>query len=564
MSASWTFPKWSGTYADPLAAAGLAVLIERLLGDGSAVRLEEQGDLFRVTGRELDYEQADYGTLQRNPLFQYVRVKADDPDCPEHHYYDYPLQKHLHDQQRERNKKSKAANQLLEEDPEQGETADPRFPYVQRIHMLQGFGARNKLYLEITRADADAFRNTLIERLRLLESGQSRTSAKTPFQPSVSALSVFNPIVGKGIHRLKADGAGRGSLSGGYVDWFEEWLRFIGSDRLLYGFLVGDDIKMSVPVPADITLDKLEILKGEKLTAAWHSRKVDVFLVFDQVEFLLKKSGVREENPWISFGKRPNEVISAVQTGYFKSLGSGKAVTNISSLGLPGWFPVESFEDVELWQSLIEEHRKILQLLDEEKSEEAALLSLYREFLSASDWRVFLEFLGAYGCLVSRRRERGRPIRSFTISHLEGLLMKAETHLPLADVLGNEGFRKVAAAMKQATVSEQFQKSKGAQVFDIKYGLFQEIKRKARFPEQLISVIAEFVNEYNYENARRAEQLKDRGGRRRKNVTLEELDQLNQLFIDHRKYSETIAMLLIAYASASSGEKSHSEENQED
>ena len=82
---------------------------------------------------------------------------------------------------------------------------------------------------------------------------------------------------------------------------------------------------------------------------------------------------------------------------------------------------------------------------------------------------------------------------------------------------------------------------------------FQKIKRKACFPEQLISVIAEFVSEYNYENARRAERLKnEKAGRRRTSVSVQDLDQLNQLFIDYASpnASETIAMMLIAYASA--------------
>ncbi|KEO83529.1 hypothetical protein [Tumebacillus flagellatus] len=569
MATSWILPKWSGTYADSLAAVGLAVLIGRLVGDDQKVRILEENDSFRVTGPELNIEQVDFVGLQSRPAFQYARLKDDteDPDCPDTGYLDYPQQKRLYEIWRERNKQSKAANDLLDENPEQVTGYNRRFPHIQRINMLQGFGARNKLYLDITKADGDAFRNTVIERLKLLESGQARTTAKTPFQPSVSDLQVFNPMVGKGVNRLKADSASRGSLPGGYVDWFDEWLRFIGSEHVLNGFSVGDDIKMSVPVPADISIDKLQEMALENLTAAWHSRKVDLFVVMDQVAFLLKMSGKNRVDPWIPFGKRPNEIISAVQTGYFKSLGSGKAVTNISSLGLPGWFPVETDDDVELWRELLHEHRRVLQLLDEEKSEEAALLNLYRDFLSAGDWRAFLEFLGAYGCLVMRRRERGRPIRSFTINHLEGLLMKGneeQKRLPIAEVIRNEGFRNVAAAMKQATVSEQFHKSKGNQVFDIKYGLFQEIKRKARFPEQLVAVVSEFVSEYNFENARRSEQLKDRQGRRRKNVSLDDLDKLNQLFIEHHRYSETIAMLLIAYASASSGEKSDSQENEEE
>lgn len=569
MPSNWILPKWSGSYADTLAAVGLAVLIESLGGEGDRVKIQERGDAFLITGPPLNYEQLDVQQIQTHPLFHYVLLKENDPDCPSH-YYDYLKQRRLQELAKERSKKSKKAKALLvenvEEDAEQVEAPDPQFAYFQRINMLQGFGARNKLYLDFSKADIEALRETLVSRLTLFESGQSRPSAKTPFQPTVSALQVFNPVVGKGINRPKADGTMRGSLSGAYVDWFEEWLRFIGSDHMLYGFKIGDDIKMSVPVPAEISLEKLFVLKGEKLTAAWHSRKVDLFLVMNQVSVLLDKSGFQGENPWIPKGKRPNEVISAVQTAYFKSLGSGKAVTNISSLGLPGWFPVESHDDVELWRDLLEEHRKVLQWLDEDKSEEAALLTVYRDFLCAGNWRAFLDFLGAYGCLVMRRREKERAIRSFSIKHLEGLLMRGEeSHLPIVDVIQNAGFKNIAAALKQATVGEQYHKTKRSQVFEIHYGLFQEIKRKAKFPEQLLAVIMGFVNEYNYENARRAEQLhkQEKSGRRRTTVSLDDLNQFCELMQTHRKHSETIAMMLIAYASASSGQKSDDSDIQE-
>lgn len=116
------------------------------------------------------------------------------------------------------------------------------------------------------------------------------------------------------------------------------------------------------------------------------------------------------------------------------------------------------------------------------------------------------------------------------------------------DIVEDPGFRAVAGAIRQSTVTEQYHKSKGNQVFEIEYGLFQDFKRKARFPEQFVGALSEFVNSYNAQNARREEQLKGKGGRRRSRLTVSDLDRVIELIDKHG--SESVAMLLIAYGSA--------------
>jgi hypothetical protein len=428
----------------------------------------------------------------------------------------------------------------------------PRFFLFQKFNILQGISARNKLIEELTAAEANEVLCAVKAKLKALADGQLLIDTPTKFDPKVAAVQVFNPTVGKGINRVKSDSAARGPLPGAFTDWFEEWLRFIGSDMIMAGYSLGEDIKMTVPIPARAGFRHLYRLTKLQTTPAWTSRKSDLYAVFDLIGFLLEKSDQQSESGWsygIDRGSSPRDVFSTIQTAYFKSLGSAKPVSNISSIGLPNWFPVHDEEDIFRWKRMVEEHRKIVQLLDEDKSEEAELLHLYRDFLSASDWYTFLHFLGGYGCLIMGRRERKKPIRSFHRANLEELLRVAD--LKITEVLKNQGFRNIAKAMKQATVSEQYQKSKGNQVFEIKYGLFQELKRKAKFREELLTVISEFISEFNYENARREEQLKDKPGRRRKRVSMEDMEQFADLLdkYSEKKHTEAIGMLLIAFAS---------------
>lgn len=116
------------------------------------------------------------------------------------------------------------------------------------------------------------------------------------------------------------------------------------------------------------------------------------------------------------------------------------------------------------------------------------------------------------------------------------------------EIVDDPGFRAVAGAIRRSTVTEQYHKSQGNQVFEIEYGLFQDFKRKARFPDQFIGALSEFVNIYDAQNARREEQLKGKAGRRRSRLSVAELDSVVDLIDRHG--SETVAMLLIAYGSA--------------
>lgn len=550
--------KRTDTYADTLVAVGLTKMLWAITG-GLATEINEETSRYRVTLPDpLHLETTDFSILQRNPLYKFIQTKPEETAPKGTESFDYITTKAHADAVREARKRRKAGENLIEIG------APPSIFYVyQKLNILQGISARNKLLEEIVNAKENDLAHAIYNKLTALGNGQLPGDVSTKFSPKVAAVQVFNPAVGKGINRPKTDGATRASLPTAFVDWFEEWLRFIGSDVVLSGYTIGDDIKMSVPVPAKTTYANLSLLEKLETTPAWTSRKSDLFAVFDLVNFLLRKSDENLDSDWrysVPVGGTPRDVFSSIQTAYFKSLGSAKPVSNISSIGLPDWFPVRNVSHIQLWQAMIDEHRSILRLLDEDKSEEAELLHLYRDFLSATDWLSFLGFLGAYGCLIMSRRDRNKPIRSFSQYNLEELFKMAQTRLPVADVIRNQGFRNIAKAIKQATVSEQYLKSKGQQVFEIKYGLFQEIKRKAKFREELLAVIGEFVTEFNYENARREEQLKDKPGRRRKRVSMQDLEKLAELFdkFPGQKETETIAMLLIAFAS-SKDEKANDE-----
>ncbi|MGO0063470.1 hypothetical protein ACTID9_26295 [Brevibacillus fluminis] len=543
--------KRTGTYADTLAAVGLTKMLRVLQGgDSSLVSVTEQSSRFGVKlAKPLELNEEGVSILQRDPLYYFIATKPGE-NAPEGIVpYDYVANKAIIDAYHEARKRKKGG-----EEQEELPNVSSKFYVYQKVHILQGISARNKLLEEIVFAKQEELAQAVIAKLEALANGKLPGEVATKFNPKVAAVQVFNPSVGKGVNRLKADGAARGPLPSSFIDWFEEWLRFIGSDIVLSGNSIGDDIKMNVVVPAKASYRHLNELEELKFSYVRTSRKADILAVFDLVLFLVGKADVPTDSEWgyrVHVGETPRDVFSAVQTAYFKSLGSAKPISNIASIGLPQWFKVQGEADIVRWETLIKEHRDVLFLLNEDFTEEAELLHLYRDFLSSDEWQSFLRFLGSYGCWCMKRREADKPARSFMKNHLEELFTLSQPRLPVVEIINNKGFQNIAKAIRQATVSEQYAKAKGRQIFEVKYGLFQEIKRKAKFREELLAVISDFINEFNYENARREEQLREAPGRRRKRVSMQDLQEFAELMdrFPNQKETEAIAMLLIAFAS---------------
>ena len=72
----------------------------------------------------------------------------------------------------------------------------------------------------------------------------------------------------------------------------------------------------------------------------------------------------------------------------------------------------------------------------------------------------------------------------------------------------------------------------------------QDWKRVVEQPDKLVAAISDFVQQYNAENARHAEESRER----RSNVTTKDLDNVLDLIKNHDPY--LVGMLLLAYGYA--------------
>ena len=556
-------PKTTQTYADVLYTLGLADLMA-IVGlediEPRQVGIKDVGDSYVVAvNRPLNPD------LVKNkpviPGYPYLILKSGSTNAPVGgELVDYEHEKMIEQVYKKylessgKSKKGKKTDVNLEQEAEPPKPRSDLQVLKTFNSMRMGSDIYNKLHNAIRKESQMGY--VIWRRLSMLSEEKSEEPVTEDFKEPeellslATSLQLFNPIAGKGIHRPKPDGTGLGSFPKLWVDWFSEWMKIRAMHIGMSSYRVGDDTKIMVMTPGDIPLHEIKALRRELLKERLYgSIKLEIGASLFLAEMLVKHSEEYDKGTGTVQlrNRRPNQVLKGVYTAYFKNLGNASAVMNLSFLGLPGWLPVASKEDAEALIEILEEHRLCLSAPDESHSDEVFLLAQYRDFLSGGKLDDLLVFLADFGPFVMQRIDKKKWVKRFTIPNLRRLLMAYDAEdkeIKLQEIFDNQGFLNLATAIRKATVSAQFRKAQGTDAFNIHYSLAQEWKRKVKFKNELVVKISDFVQQYNEENARHAEQDKER----RKNITTEDLNQVFQL-IDSKGH-ELVGMLLLAYGYA--------------
>ncbi len=537
-------PKRTQTYADVLVAVGLAKLLS-LWPQTNSIQLRDRGAHYQLLlSKPLDWKQARQAPL--GPVYPYILFKPTDPKPKAaSELIDYSHERQIEEAYRKyveatRNRESKQAAQVAETAPPTPREDLQLFKDFNSLRM--GSPAYSKLYLALEEIPEELPLLVLNRLSDLLPSGVTVEWTKVP-KPNLpaSSLQLFSPITGKGVHRPKADGAGVGQFSKKLIDWFEEWMKYIAMHVILSSHRAGDNTIVLAIAPEDISLDGLATVRRELLRKGlWGNLKVEINATLSIAQSLIANSEFANRGVIRLRGRRPNQLVRGIYISYFKSLGTGKALMNNAFLGIPGWFPIETQEDADAWLAILDEHSRLIRGLAENKSDHLPLLVAYRDFISGGRLKDLLDFLVSYGIMTMSHLEDRRWVRHTTKS-LRRLLMSYQ----LRSVIDNSGFQNIAAAIRRSTVSAQYRKAiSGKQVFEIKYGLAQEWKQKMRFKDKFVAALADFVQQYNNENARHVEQDKET----RPRITTRDLDQVIDLIEQYG--SELVGMLLLAYGYA--------------
>ncbi|MEW6276155.1 MAG: hypothetical protein AB1556_13735 [Bacillota bacterium] len=554
--------KRTGTFADVFLAYGLAALLESILecfveGD-HWVRIRDGGAYYAVElSHPLEEKWVD------NAPFQVLAPYIDTGRAGQQVPAGLPAAM-IVDYQQEWNKFREYIQipQNVREKMPPEEMArvkpHPQFPIFAWVgeRRMQALGSYNGLVLRWQEARAQFAENLrhILLLFALPEGGPEaienawRKKMKelgVPAKSDATLLQLFNPSQGKGQNEAKASRLEMGNIKS---FWLLEYLKAVGMYRCAVPRRVQgtDDRKTYALAPVNIRLGANDAVLAAFQDALWNDTavKMDVLAALRYTECFLDYCQAAKEMDLLAelLGQGPEDFIAGMYVAYYKSLGQASAVMNLSFLELPRWMRVESPDDVNLYREVIAEHENIIRNIDEEKGG-YDLLTCYRDFLSGGKWDAFFDFTAAYSAYLTRELDRENyRVKPFTTRNLEVLILKSNE--PLAPILETPGFRNIAEAIRRSTIIPQY-RGRSESEYDIRYGLGQQLKRKALYNDEFIAALSEFMQSYNAENARVYEKT---GSQYRKNILTSDIEDIVRL-VD--KYgAPTVANLLIAFGYA--------------
>ena len=370
----------------------------------------------------------------------------------------------------------------------------------------------------------------------------------------VTASQLFNPHMGKGQNRSKANKLTMGNENS---FWMLEYLKAVGL------WLA------TAPTKATTSdLRKTYVLAPRRLEIAFHQRvfdtfrarlwnsgavKLDVTAALLYAEVLLERC--IEDDLLAVFDDCPiSNVVAGMCVATYPLLSANSYTTmNLSYLGLPDWMPkIETLDDAHLYRAILREHYERIRAIDDDTSDGYALLHLYRDFVSGNYLDPFFEFCVDYSSyLVGALDSSKFYIKPFTETNLRRLLVMVDP--TLSPILESDGFRNIAHAIRSSTLIPLYMGRESR--FEVRYGLGQELMRKAQYKDDFIQALAEFLQSYNDESMRVHERTK--GQARRKLITTQDIEQVVQLVDLHG--SKTVCNLLVAYGYARDPRESSTE-----
>ena len=371
-------------------------------------------------------------------------------------------------------------------------------------------------------------------------------------------LQLFNPESGKGQNSEKANEINEENRSLKRF-WFGEFLKAAGFYEAAMIRRIGKDTKTYVVSPQLISFEVSQTILSEFINNIFASTSVglDVLAVIAYTQALIKRyldvpnEIALEEGIWV-----PQKVVSGFYTAYYKSL-NAVATMNISFIALPDWVEIQTEGDANFYFSILDELAKIVRYLDRQldtspnkrhvrsQDDVTALLNHLRDFISGRNLSAFWKFSTSYAGYYMRMREKGEPLSPLSYKLVERIVaIMRKSYADIADKTKYPGFHNIARAISESTVWAQWRKSQKNTTYNIRYGLNQELARKAHQPDQFVATIAEFLHTYNAETSR-AQELGLKPWRPM--VEASDIGDLLRMIDDYDHNTSLVAHLLIAY-----------------
>lgn len=547
--------KRTSTYSDAIEAYGLANLINEIQSiskfSRAKLQIEDVGLYYEIISQP-EIQPEHISRLSYFPIFKYVIREAN--ETFEGNYFDYPKQRELKKERQELIQKAykdyngkekasllKAKLKEIERIYEEEKYIYPEIDVYSQIITPNNFVGFEKLYRnlssnkvsfpEVVKAILDYYSGKEIE---------LKTKMLNSFDASVTALQIYNPTTGKGQNKGKASGASSGSVK---LNWISETMKISGAltNMICQLVKVGSNYDMKVVVAnfkkAEYAKQKQIVLAFKKNTKGNTPLKVDILNLL-----IINRQLIENTDEYLNFKAR--NILTGLHSTYQKDLGQNKAVINISELQTPDFIEFSTEDEAKDWVELLNEQISIIGSIEELGDATQGLIA-YRTFLTSSDFQSWAKFIFWYSDHLMTKLSKNKFSIPFRVTSLNKFFKnKTMNDFKISEIVSNEGFQKVANAIRKSTVTLQYT-PKEQRKFEIRYGLAQTLQSKSKSAVDLATFIGEFIATFNAETARYAEKT---GINLRANVRENELTKFYELL--DRYPSKVVGALLASYGFA--------------
>ena len=557
MYSTFRVKKGTGTYSDTIEAYGLANLINEIQSRAGLSRpklwIEDKDLYYEITSKpEIQFEHIN--GLSYFPFFQYVI--RDVTEMFDENPFNYPQQRDLKKERQELTQKAykefagkdkalqlKSRLKEIERIYEEEKYISPQLDVYSQVITPNNFVGFDKLYRnmssnketfpEIVKAILDYYSDKAIElKMKTLNS----------FDHSVTALQIYNPTTGKGQNKGKAFGASAGPMK---LSWISETMKISGAltNMLCQLVKVGNSYDMKVVVA---NFKKAEYNKQKQIALAFKKNiKGNTPLKVDILNLLIINKQLIENTDEFKDFKARN-ILTGLHSTYQKDLGQNKAVVNIAELQTPDFIEFDTEEEAKDWVDFFKEQINIIGSIEELGDATQGLIA-YRTFLTSSHFQSWAKFIFWYSDYIMSSFSKSKYAIPFKETSLNKFFKNSiMSDFKISEIISNEGFQKVAYAIRKSTVTLQYT-PKEQRKFEIRYGLAQTLQNKSKSSKDLAEFVGEFIATFNAETARYAEKT---GTALRTNIRENELSQFYELLDKYEKHSKAVGALLASYGFA--------------
>lgn len=568
MYSEFRVKKTTGTYSDTLEAFGLANLLNDIQNRVGLNRpklwVEDKGMYYEVTSKpEIQLDQII--NLSYFPIFHYVIRTAS--ETFDENYFDYPKQRDLKKERQELTQKaykefagkdkSEQLKQKLKEIERiysEEKKIHPELDVYSQIITPNYFVGFDKLYRNVS-SNKESFPEIVKAILDYYSDMEVDLKIKflTDFDNTVTALQIYNPTTGKGQNKGKASGASAGSIK---LSWISETMKISGAltNMLCQLVKVGSSYDLKVVVP---DYKKAEYTRQKQITLAFKKNiKGNTPLKVDILNLLIINKQLIENTSEYK-GFKAKNILTGLHSTYQKDLGKNKAVVNIAELQTPEFIEFDTVDEAKDWVDLINEQINIIGSIEELGDATQGLIA-YRTFLTSSHFQSWSKFIFWYAGHIMSMFSRSKFALPFKVTSLNKFFKNMiMNEFKINEIISNEGFQKVAYAIRKSTVTLQYT-PKDQRKFEIRYGLAQTLQNKSKSANDLAGFIGEFIAMFNAETARYAEKS---GKALRANIRENELNMFYGLL--DRYPSKVIGALLASYGFALSEKEANKDGSEE-